>query len=452
MTRERLKFANEAVAIQEWGSFLGENKTPVLLLLDDVWSHSLIEKFMHQAFSEERCDTTVELVDKLVESCQNHPLALKVIGALLIHEKFTVKEMKSLDAPFLLQTWFADEELEEQCSLPFNTDFGKKKKETYLLAVGYFRSGDYLKSATLVDTCLECELSFVIRHQAFSEERCDTTVELVDKLVESCQNHPLALKVIGELILEKSLDLFDEPEIKQCYLDLGLFPEDQRIAATTLMDMWVHLYNHDKEGSATLDKPFRLSTKNLATLLPIRKHLAAVANHCEEEVVMQHDMMRTLAILLISQGLVQHRERLILSPRGEAFPIFRKTIHARLLSISTDERFPLRWKRIKVPEVEVFVLNFMSKIHPLPKFMKKIKRLKVLIITNYGSDISELENFPAPKRLAGLISIRLDHVSLSSISTSILELVNLQKLSLIMCKIGNSFNEGYPCWYLLAYE
>ncbi|GKC44379.1 ER lumen protein-retaining receptor [Tanacetum coccineum] len=93
MTRERLKFANEAVAIQEWGSFLGENKTPVLLLLDDVWSHSLIEKFKHQAFSEERCDTTVELVDKLVESCQNHPLALKVIGALLIHEKFTVKEV-----------------------------------------------------------------------------------------------------------------------------------------------------------------------------------------------------------------------------------------------------------------------------------------------------------------------------------------------------------------------
>lgn len=122
------------------------------------------------------------------------------------------------------------------------------------------------------------------------------------QLVESCKNHPLALKVIGgmlngaplaswetmsnelstgkqsiwnlnefmELLLEKSLDMLDEPEIKQCYLDLGLFPEDQRIAATTLMDMWVHLYNHDKEGSATFDKLFRLSNKNLATLLPIR--------------------------------------------------------------------------------------------------------------------------------------------------------------------------------------
>ncbi|PWA55620.1 mitochondrial fission 1 protein A [Artemisia annua] len=42
-----------------------------------------------------------------------------------------------------------------QGSLPFTTDPRKKKKETYLLAVGYFRSGDYPKSATLVDTCLE---------------------------------------------------------------------------------------------------------------------------------------------------------------------------------------------------------------------------------------------------------------------------------------------------------
>ncbi|GJW58624.1 probable disease resistance protein [Tanacetum coccineum] len=439
MPRERLKFANEAVAIQEWGSFLGENKTPVLLVLDDVWSHSIIEKFKFKSPGYKILVTSRSDYTQFNDKYKLHPL-----------------------------------------NRQYATD--------------------------------------LFRHQAFSEERSDIPVELVNKLVESCQNHPLALKVIGgmlngaplaswetksnelstgnrsmiwnsnefiELILEKSLDLFDEPELKQCYLDLGLFPEDQRIAATTLMDMWVHLYNHDKEGSATLDKLFRLSTKNLATLLPIslnpmlfikkiyyfissplqmlmdfqtvldihlvnnfetdrRKHLAAVANHCQEEVVMQHDMMRTLAIRLISQGLVQHRERLILSPRGESFPIFRKTIHARLLSISTDERFPLRWNRIKVPEVEVFVLNFMSKMHPLPKFMKKMKRLKVLIITNYGSGISQLENFPAPKRLAGLTSIRLDHVSVSSISTSILELVNLQKLSLIMCKIGNSFNEATP--------
>lgn len=74
--------------------------------------------------------------------------------------------------------------------------------------------------------------------------------------------------------------------------------------------------------------------------------------------------------------------------------------------------------------------------------MKNMKRLKVLIITNYGYNFSELQNFPSPKTLAGLTSIRLDHISISSISTSILKLENLKKLSLIMCKVGNSFNES----------
>lgn len=71
--------------------------------------------------------------------------------------------------------------------------------------------------------------------------------------------------------LEKSLELFtEEPEIEQCYSDLGMFPEDQKIAATLLMDMWVHLYKHDKEGLDTINILSDISSKNLATLLPIR--------------------------------------------------------------------------------------------------------------------------------------------------------------------------------------
>lgn len=121
--------------------------------------------------------------------------------------------------------------------------------------------------------------------------------------MKCCKQHPLALSVIGGLLkgtditswlgmlknlsdgkqtvldleesiplcLARSLDVFkEESVIKQCYLDLGLFPEDQRIAATMLMDMWVHLYNDDEEGLATMNHLFELSYKNLATLLPIR--------------------------------------------------------------------------------------------------------------------------------------------------------------------------------------
>ncbi|MFS7903314.1 putative P-loop containing nucleoside triphosphate hydrolase, leucine-rich repeat domain superfamily [Helianthus anomalus] len=65
-----------------------------------------------------------------------------------------------------------------------------------------------------------------------------------------------------------------------------------------------------------------------------------------------------------------------------------------------------------------------------------------LIITNYGYYFSEIQNFPEPQYLSGLTRIRLDHVSISSISTTILKLENLQKLSLIMCKLGKSFNQG----------
>ncbi|CAI9302948.1 unnamed protein product [Lactuca saligna] len=73
-----------------------------------------------------------------------------------------------------------------------------------------------------------------------------------------------------------------------------------------------------------------------------------------------------------------------------------------------------------------------------------MKKLKVLIITNYGYHFSDLQNFPSPQSLSCLTTIRLQHVSVSSICTPILELTNLRKLSLIMCRIGNGFNEFMP--------
>ncbi|KAJ0817437.1 putative leucine-rich repeat domain superfamily, winged helix-like DNA-binding domain superfamily [Helianthus annuus] len=239
--------------------------------------------------------------------------------------------------------------------------------------------------------------------------------------------------------LEKSLCLVDkEPELKQCYLDLRLFPEDQKIAATTLMDMWAHLYKHDNDGLATMDILDKLSSRNLATLSPKRKHQHTIANHCVEEYVMQHDVMRDLAIHLNSQKSIEHRDTLIINAYGQDLPQLPQTVNARVLSISTGERFSLAWNDIQFPKAEVFVFNFMSKMHPLPQFVQHMKKLKVLIITNYGYYFSEIQNFSEPQYLSGLTRIRLDHVSISSISTTILKLENLQKLSLIMCKIGKS--------------
>jgi len=70
--------------------------------------------------------------------------------------------------------------------------------------------------------------------------------------------------------LEKNLYFLDkEPKLKQCYLDLGLFPEDQKIAATTLLDMWAHLYHHDDDGLESFNMLKDISSRNLAAVLPI---------------------------------------------------------------------------------------------------------------------------------------------------------------------------------------
>ncbi|KAJ9552591.1 hypothetical protein OSB04_016636 [Centaurea solstitialis] len=400
-------FVSDEDATRQWGSFLRGNTSPLLLVLDDVWDANIVTKFKFKSKTYK----------------------------ILVTSRSTLKQ--------------------------FNTYKLKLLKDQNAMKL--------------------------FRHSAFpgdgSIEGIDISDALVDEMVKHCKNHPLVLSVVGGLLkgkgvsswdhmlkrlsegtqsvldldksiplcLERSLDaLENEPAIKQCYMDLGLFPEDQKIAATTLMDMWVHLYKHDDKGLETINQLTELSSKNLATQLQISedesqpqifgyggrdhgglmlfmggwrllkegtwKPLPVIANYCEEEFVVQHDMMRRLAIKLSSKEPV---ERLIIEAAEQMPPQMPHTVNSRILSISTG----------------------MFASFPFSKDANSSERLKILIITNYGYYFSQLQNFPAPQYLSGLTRIRLEHVSISSISTSLLELANLQKLSLIMCKIGNSFNE-----------
>ena len=69
-----------------------------------------------------------------------------------------------------------------------------------------------------------------------------------------------------------------------------------------------------------------------------------IANWCEEQIVMQHDLLRTLAIHLSSQEPVEGRERLIVKPEGKDPPKVPQYVNARILSISTGLfDFPLEF-------------------------------------------------------------------------------------------------------------
>jgi len=122
------------------------------------------------------------------------------------------------------------------------------------------------------------------------------------QVVKSCMGLPFAIKVIGrslshgpnelwkKMVLElshgnsilhcntelltylhKILDVLEDNTVtKECFLDLGLFPEHQRIPVTALIDMWVELYGLDNDGIEAMAIIDKLESMNLANVLITR--------------------------------------------------------------------------------------------------------------------------------------------------------------------------------------
>ncbi|KAK4488362.1 hypothetical protein RD792_004122 [Penstemon davidsonii] len=316
----------------------------------------------------------------------------------------------------------------------------------------------------------------LFNHSAFKDGICSVSNDLVDKVVKACGGFPLALKAVGGSLygkpepiwisrfsqssssqsifnmsndlfccLKSSLDTLDElPILKECYLDLGSFSEDQKIPISTLLDMWVELYNLDEEGAYTFAYLYELFTRNLLDLVLDRTEALNDVDYINERFAMQHDLLRELAIHLNGKEPIEYRRRVLLELKGNDFPKWwtekrQQPIQAQILSISTDETFVSNWDDAEFPGVKVLILNFQSMVYTLPHFMDKMWNLKVLIVTNNGSCPTKLGEFPSPDHLLNLKRLRLEHISISSIASSILHLRNLRKISLVMCNIGDSF-------------
>lgn len=114
--------------------------------------------------------------------------------------------------------------------------------------------------------------------------------------MNECKGLPLALKVIGASLRDqpetcwasaKKRLLRGEPigeshesnlldrmaisiqylpqKVRECFLDLGSFPEDKKIPVEVLIDMWVEI--HDIEAEEAFAILVELSDRNLLTLL-----------------------------------------------------------------------------------------------------------------------------------------------------------------------------------------
>ncbi|KAE9614333.1 putative winged helix-turn-helix DNA-binding domain, leucine-rich repeat domain, L [Lupinus albus] len=319
--------------------------------------------------------------------------------------------------------------------------------------------------------------------------------DLVRKIVRGCKGSPLAIKVIGrslshqpykfwqkmveelsqghsivdsnkELLtcIEKIFDVVEDKSVtKECFMDLGLFPEDQRIPVSALIDIWIEGYGLDDDGREAMDIINKLDSMNLANVLVGRKNASDTDNcYYNNHFVVQHDLLRELAIYQSTQEPLKQRKRLIIDinekkpewwldekQQGMIAHIFSKylrfclkskplKVSARTLSISDDETGASDWSNFQAAETEILIFNLQTKEYSFPDFVEKMSELKVLIVTNYGFYPSELDNFKLLGSLCNLKRIRLERISVPSL----VKLKNLKKLSLYMCNMSQAFESN----------
>lgn len=298
---------------------------------------------------------------------------------------------------------------------------------------------------------------------------------LVEQVVDECKRLPLALKVIGASLrdqpeiywtsaknrLSRSQPICESHEVqllermklsidylpgkvRECFLDLGSFPEDKKIPLDVLINIWVELHDIDEEEAFAI--LVELSNKNLLTLVKDSRVGDLYSTYYEIS-VFQHDVLRDLAIHLSSLDDVNQRKRLVMSRREERLPKewernADQPLNARIVSIHTGEMGEMDWCRMDFPKAEVLILNFSSGEYFLPPFIDNMPRLRALILINYGTSSTILQNLSAFSNLSNLSSLWLEKISVPHLPPNTIPLQNLRKMSLVLCNISNSLDQS----------
>ncbi|KAJ7951603.1 Disease resistance protein [Quillaja saponaria] len=168
--------------------------------------------------------------------------------------------------------------------------------------------------------------------------------KLVKKIVKLCGGFPLVLMLVGgslsgqpiniwknrerkwsklgKFALSDEANLLDklgellevlgtEEIIKECFMDLSLFPEDQKIPAAALIDMFEELHELDEDDGDAMNYICELEARNLADIVVTRKLADDLDNYYNYHFITQHDLLREVAIKQNSNGPVVQRKRLI---------------------------------------------------------------------------------------------------------------------------------------------
>ncbi|KAI9088944.1 hypothetical protein K1719_029223 [Acacia pycnantha] len=413
---------------------------PILLVLDDVWqgSETLVEKFKFQISGYKVLVTSRVTFPRFVTSCQLEPLGHD--DAIRLFHHFS--------------------------RLDDSSSYKPNKKLVHEVVRGC--KGSPL--AIEVIGGLLCKQPFEVwqkmKELLLSKSIFDSNTDLLHRLQTS-------LEVMGDKF----------PVKKECFMDLGLFPEDKMIPVDTLIDMWAEQYNLDEGGIEAMAIIHELTNSNLAKTVIRRKVARDTDKYYSNHFVMLHDLLRELAIHQSSLEPFTERRRLIIDLGENNHPEWwpeqkqqgviarisslfsgwwpeqkqqgvinhipsllfgwwmeqkQQQVVAHSLSIYADDTSTAEWCNIEADEAKVLILNLQSSSYTIPNFVKKMRKLKVLVVTNYGFHISKLNRFELLGSLSDLKRIRLEKISVPCLC----RLMNLQKLSLHMCTTRPAFESS----------
>lgn len=352
-----------------------------------------------------------------------------------------------------------------------------------------------LKFPTLVKRTYEMKLLgeeealSVFCTAAFDQECIPQTADkkLVKQVAAECRGLPLALKVIGASLrdqppmiwlsaknrLSRGESISDSHEtkllermaasveclsgkVRECFLDLGCFPEDKKIPLDVLINIWMEIHDLDKPDAFSI--LMELSNKNLLTLVNDAQNKAGdLYSNYHDYSVTQHDVLRDLAIYMSGRDSLNKRGRLVMPRREESLPRDwqrNKDIpfEAQIVSIHTGEMKESDWFQMSFPKAEVLILNFASSVYYLPPFIATMQNLKALVLINYGTTSAALDNLSAFTMLSDLRSLWLEKITLPPLPKSTIPLKSLRKISLVLCELNNSLRGStmdlsmtFPC-------
>ncbi|KAL6622529.1 hypothetical protein ACP70R_032408 [Stipagrostis hirtigluma subsp. patula] len=321
----------------------------------------------------------------------------------------------------------------------------------------------------------EEEALSVFCRAAFDQESvpCTADKKLVKQVAAECRGLPLALKVIGASLRDQppkiwlsaknrlsrgeaisdshetkllermaaSVECLSE-KVRDCFLDLGCFPEDKKIPLDVLINIWMEIHDLDEPDAFAI--LVELSNKNLLTLVNDAQNKAGdLYTSYHDFSVTQHDVLRDLALHMSGRDSLNKRRRLVMPRREESLPRDWQRnkdnpFEAQIVSIHTGEMKESDWFQMSFPKAEVLILNFASSVYYLPPFITTMQNLKALVLINYGTTSAALDNLSAFTMLNDLRSLWLEKITLPPLPKTTIPLKNLSKISLVLCELNNS--------------